>query len=389
MLPSKKTIEVERVVEFIDSHRFNELVTEELTIYAAAAYIAKAVTKVEWRTFINGNELQATDYFWLNYQPNINQNAAEFWFTVITKMIYKGKVLVVEHGGQWHIADSFTEGDETLTDKTFTDISVGTQKLNRSYRMREVFYFKMQDKNITNLLKNVSNGYNILLSEAVESYKKAGGERGILNIDAMEVAKAATALNKSADEILNDLTQKRFKVYFENKNAVLPLYKGYTYDKKTASDTEAAAGYLTNIDKIDEKIVSKVALAFNMPVGLLKGDITETKEITSNFVNFCVTPYASLIAKEVTSKLYGKENFIEGCCVNADYSRVTLISVFDIATSIDKLIASGTFCIDDILRKTGNPTLGTEWSKKHYITKNYQDIENLEDLEGGEKKNEK
>ena len=40
------------------------------------------------------------------------------------------------------------------------------------------------------------------------------------------------------------------------------------------------------------------------------------------------------------------------------------------------------YSIDGILRKIGEPPLKTEWSERHWITKNYSDINNLE---GGEK----
>ena len=48
---------------------------------------------------------------------------------------------------------------------------------------------------------------------------------------------------------------------------------------------------------------------------------------------------------------------------------------------IDKLISSGMYSVDDLLIKVGDLPKGTEWSEKHWITKNYQDINALE---GGE-----
>ena len=54
------------------------------------------------------------------------------------------------------------------------------------------------------------------------------------------------------------------------------------------------------------------------------------------------------------------------------------------ATNIDKLISSSVFCVNDIKKLTGDEIIDEPWAWKHYITKNYTDVEKLEALEGGE-----
>lgn len=49
--------------------------------------------------------------------------------------------------------------------------------------------------------------------------------------------------------------------------------------------------------------------------------------------------------------------------------------IFDIAEKIDKLIASGMYCIDELRRKLGDAELNTEKSRQHFITKNYEQID--------------
>ena len=41
------------------------------------------------------------------------------------------------------------------------------------------------------------------------------------------------------------------------------------------------------------------------------------------------------------------------------------------------------YSIDGLLEKVGEVPLGTEWSEKHWITKNYSEISQI-DLKGGE-----
>lgn len=62
------------------------------------------------------------------------------------------------------------------------------------------------------------------------------------------------------------------------------------------------------------------------------------------------------------------------------------IDIFEIAEKIDKLIASGTYCIDELRKKLGETELGTEEAKTHFITKNYTKMEG-ETVEDGKKEN--
>lgn len=57
----------------------------------------------------------------------------------------------------------------------------------------------------------------------------------------------------------------------------------------------------------------------------------------------------------------------------------------EIATASDKMIACGGWNIDEIRRRAGDPILNTEWSKKHFITRNYADMSELGagDMAGG------
>lgn len=59
--------------------------------------------------------------------------------------------------------------------------------------------------------------------------------------------------------------------------------------------------------------------------------------------------------------------------------KMDYVDVFEIAEKIDKLIASGMYCIDELRRKLGETELNTEESKKHWITKNYEDITTVQD----------
>ena len=46
------------------------------------------------------------------------------------------------------------------------------------------------------------------------------------------------------------------------------------------------------------------------------------------------------------------------------------------AEKVDKLISSGVNCIDEVRAVIDYPALNTEFSKTHFITKNYDTVEN-------------
>jgi hypothetical protein len=83
----------------------------------------------------------------------------------------------------------------------------------------------------------------------------------------------------------------------------------------------------------------------------------------------------------MTSKLFKAKDVIDGSYIEADTTCIKHIDIFDIATNIDKLISCGFASIDEAREKAGMTAIKEDWSEKHWITKNYQDVE---DLKGGE-----
>ena len=51
--------------------------------------------------------------------------------------------------------------------------------------------------------------------------------------------------------------------------------------------------------------------------------------------------------------------------------------MFDIATPADKLISSGLYTVNMLLRAIGEPQVGEEWADTHMMTKNYAGIEEI------------
>ena len=381
-LLGNKSVEIsaDTIKKYVDEENLQKLAMEEFTVHAAINLIANCISKCEFKTFMQGEEERGEEYYVWNYEPNKNQNASQFLQELVTKLLYNNECLVVESRGQLIIAESFGKEEFALNETIFSNVSRKGFMFSRTFKMSEVLYFRLNNKNIRRLLKGLCDGYQKILNDAVEKYQKAGGEKGTLQIDANAIGQNYG--DKTFEEVYEELMNVRFKKFFNSRSAVLPLFQGFHYTKQAAEQSKKSTSEVKDITDVLDEIVETVARAFNIPVSLLKGDVSDVQAITKNFLTFCIDPICEMIQTEINRKRYGiteirKENYLK-----VDTTTVMHTDAFDIAESADKLIASGMYCIDELRRKIGDHPLSTEESRKHFITKNYTGLGNVE---GGEK----
>lgn len=382
-----KTVEItaQTVEEYLNQEALTMLMSEEFLIHAAINLIANCISKCEFKTLRKGEEFYGDEYYIWNYEPNINQNSSQFIQELVTRLLYNNECLVIESRGQLLIAESFSKEEYALNETIFSGVTRNGFTFERTFTMSEVLYFRLNNKNIRYMLTNLCNGYNQLLQEAIEKYEKAGGEKGILTIDSH--AAGMKYGNKTFEEVFEELMSKRFEKFFKNRNAVLPLFSGFSYVPRTgAEQSKKSTSEVKDITDLTDEVLMRVSQAFNIPVSLLKGDVSDVKEITKNFLTFCIDPICDMISGEINRKRYGRTEVLKKNYVKVDTSCTMHIDIFEIAEKIDKLIASGTYCIDELRRKLGETELGTEEAKTHFITKNYTKMEG-ETVEDGKKEN--
>ena len=76
---------------------------------------------------------------------------------------------------------------------------------------------------------------------------------------------------------------------------------------------------------------------------------------------------------------------MKGNYLKIDTKAIKHIDLLSVSTAIDKLIGSGSFCINDIREAIGEEPIDEDWARQHFITKNYETVElALKALEGGE-----
>ena len=173
---------------------------------------------------------------------------------------------------------------------------------------------------------------------------------------------------------------KHFKGFFEKENAVLPLYEGYEYEDISQNVKTYSSESTRDIKALADDIFDFTARAFSFPPALSKGNVQDTGKAVNELLTFVVDPLIKMVQQEINRKRNGYKGIIRGDYLKIDTLAVKHIDIFDIATPIDKLISSGAFTINDILRIIGAPEIEEEWANQHFMTKNYSKIQDI--LEG-------
>ena len=365
--------EVIEVNSYVPDKEQLGLMVDIYALHTAVETKANLLANCEYKTYRNGKETRGPMWALLNYKPNDNQSATQFWAEFYCKLFYYGEVLVFPYHDQYIIADSFQREDYAIKEQLFHGITRGDFTYNRSFLMSEVIYVREQNNAARALKTGLLNRINTLTASTVENLEKSGGEKVFLNVPANANG------DKSFADKYNDLMNNRFKSFFSRKNAVLPLTNGM---QAAFHKSENGSAEVDNIKKLLNTALTQAALAHGLSPALLTGEVAGIKEAMDWTLTIGIDPPANAVSEELTTKLWKREEICGGNFIAADTSNIKHIDIFDIASAVDKLISSGFLSIDEGRSAAGLQRIGSDWSKKHYLTKNYQAIDKLEELSG-------
>lgn len=367
------TINVRTQIE----EEFTEVFFKELATACAINMIANTIAKCEIRTFIKGKPEKKEEYYLWNYEPNQNENSSDMIQKFITNLCYDNEALIIEQGGKLYVADAFTRTKYTFREDIFQNVVIGELTLQRSFKSSEVFYMQLNNIDARQRLEGSYTSYGKTVAQAIRTSLRAGGQKGILDIDAQTSAQPEFAKQ------LQELIDERFRPFFESNQAVLPLTSGYKY-----TDVTKNAQTMPTPADLNERINYEFEMAgraFRIPKALMLGDVSDVEKITKNFLTFAIDPICEKFGEEATRKRYGAKQFAKGNYIDVNTNCIQHIDIFEQATNSDKLLSSGLYCIDELRTKLGDTALGEEWSTAHYITKNYAEASQFDHLgKGGE-----
>ena len=371
------------IVESLIEEKMQEIHYKELAIQTAISLIANAIAKCEIKVYQNNQEVKNKDYYAFNISPNANENNNKLSHKAIGKMIYdKDDSIIVELDDKLYCVDSYSVEEYPILGNLYKGVTIGNLQLNKIFKSSEVLRLKLNNTNIKRLIDGLYEQYGELLSYAAENYKKSNQTKYKLILEQIK------ANDENFQRTYEKVIKKQLKDFVESNNGVYVQYKGYDLQDVSPNGAAKDSSDFRNLRK---EMFEIVAQAFQIPVSLMLGNITNMNEIVKVFLTFCIDPIADMISEELTRKTCGDyDNWAKGNYIKVDTSTINHIDILDVAEKADKLIASGTCCIDEVRSIIGFDRLNTEFSQQHFITKNYDTVENRligdgkNNYEGGE-----
>ncbi|MDA2567516.1 phage portal protein [Bacillus cereus] len=355
---------------------------KKLAIESCIDLIANTLTRCEFQTFDKGKEVRSENYYLLNVQPNQNQNAAEFMHSLVNHLIMNNECLVIMQNEKLYVADDFHVTKFTLRDNLYENVMVGDLTFDKTFNESEVLHFKLNDRNIMQVIDNMYQSFGKLLASSIDYYKRKNNMRLLIKGDFLRPQ------NDITQEDINAMFEEQLKNWFnaDKAGSAFQLQKGYEFEDMSDSKSGVANnGTSRDISELINDIFRYIAIALHVPIGILKGDVADVEKQMDSFLAFCIQPIAKLIQDEFNRKMFTKEEYLKRTYLKVDTTKIKVVDITKLATSMDKLFAIGGLSINDILVMLGREPINEEWANKRFVTKNYQPADNLE---GGEEENE-
>lgn len=353
-----------------------QIAFKELALYIGISYIANTLSKCEFKTYEKGVEVQNELYYKLNISPNPNENSSQFINKMIENYFYNGHSLVVPQGANIYCADDFVIDDSNpLKEYIFSNIAFNMHTMQKKFKSSQVFYFKLDNRNVKNLVDNLYMQYGLVISQALESYKKTNGEKYKLILEQYQAG------DGKFKQLYDKILKEQLKAYTTSANGIFVQYKGMDLQKQdsnSAKDTD-------DVISMRKEIFEVTAQALKIPLPMMYGNITNMNEITKVYLSICIDPLADMISEEFTRKNYTYEEWKAGTYVKVDTSCINHVDILEVADKIYNAIGSGVVNIDDMRKRLNMNTLDNEVSKQFFLTKNYVKAEEMlkDNVEGG------
>lgn len=269
------------------------------------------------------------------------------------------------------VADSFSQPNHYPAKMNeYQDVVVGDTSYQKTFRENEVLHFQLNAVNVKPVLEAMTSSFNHMLSLAVKNYGWGSGKH--LKVHITQTEQNDPEFNKKFRDMLN----QQIKPFFDADSALLPEFEGYDYSEFPAATNGTAANRTTrDIRSLADDIFDFTARSFQIPPVLLFGDVAGTQDAMTRWLTTCIDPLCDQIQEEINRKRYGKEAYLRGDYLQVDTSTIIHFDLFQNASSVEKLIGSGAFSINDVLAAANQPRIEEPWADAHWLTLNISPID--------------
>ncbi|MRX70853.1 phage portal protein [Bacillus lacus] len=351
-------------VEFLQDTR-TRIHMKRLAIDTCASFLGRTISQAEFRVKDGKDYVKQHLYYRLNVRPNKNMTASTFWQTVIEKLIYDNECLIIQaDDDDLLIADDFEHNQYAVWEDTFFNVRIKDYEFQRIFKQSEVLHLRYKNEELSPLIDSLFNDYGDLFGRILSAQKRKNQIRGTVEMDML------AAKDEKTKQKLQEFIDNMYKAIEEKDVALIPEQKGIKYTEHY--DGTGNVPTVDEINKVTNGFLNLVAMAIGIPIGLLHGDMADVEKQTKNYMLFTINPLLKKIKDEGNNKFFSQNEYLEG--KQLEVQGVSYQSIFDLATSIDKLIASGSFTRNQIRMATGHDAADDPELDKYVITKNYQEV---------------
>lgn len=348
---------------------------KKMALETCINFIGRTISQSDFRIVKNGKRQYDDWHYLLNVRPNTDQSAADFWQDFIYKLIFENEVLVVlTDNNDLLIADSFTRDEYAIYPDVFRNVTVKDYTFKRTFRMNEVIHITYNNEKLTKFMDGMFNDYADLFSRMIETSMRNNQIRATVGIDSMQ------SLDETHQNKLQKFIDKLFTSFKSNSIAIVPKLKGFEYTE-VANGTNNGKS-VEELTKLKRDLVNDVANILGIPTSLVHGEMADYETAIKSYIKFCTGPLIQKIEDELNAKLLTKQEFLTGNKI--EVNGVQAKDPLELAESIDKLVASGSFTRNEVRVMVGKEPSDNPELDEFVITKNYQSASSTT-VEGGEK----
>lgn len=343
---------------------------KRLAIEICISFLARTISQSEFRVK-NGDEYIKNElYYRLNVRPSKNTTASTFWQTFIHKLIYDNEALVIQaDDGDLLLADDFQHKEYAVYDDVFSNVVVKDFEFERTFNQQEVIHLRYGNEKLKPLIDSLFKDYGELFGRIMGGQKRKNQIRGTVDMDMIN------AKSKQQQSKLQEFINNMYEAIGTKDVAIIPQQPGFKYAE--TSGNGIAGQSVDEVNKVSNGFLEQVAMAIGIPMSLLRGDMADVDKQTKNYMFFTVSPLLKKIKDEADVKFFTQKEYLSGN--NIDIRKPSYRDIFDLATSADKLRASGIMNGNEIRSELGLERVeGNEMLDAYVITKNYQDSSALE-----------
>lgn len=349
---------------------------QKMAIDSVLGFVARTFSTAKF-TFKQGKDVKDTDWdYLLNVRPNKNMSASDFWQKVIYKLMFDNELLIVlSDDDQLLIADDFYRTEYAVYEDRFEGVMVKGYEFERPFYNSDVIYIQYGNEQLQKILDGLFKDYGELFGRMLQIAMRNNQIRGSLKTG------QTSTFDEKTQKALENYVNKMYRSFNNESVAVVPLTKDFDYEEytnKTGVQNQSA----DELTKIKKSTIDDVARIVGVPSALIHGEMANSETNSKAYRTQTVTPLVKKITDELNAKLMTKSQYMAG--LRIQITGVHTPDIFELATSIDKLVSSMAFSPNDIREELGRERVDDERMDKYYLTKNYAENKDVETMEGGE-----